>query len=76
MGNAQKISIEHPAGTSFGLLWKHDSEKALANVIIMTGMEETSRRYDDFAKYLRIVEFGQSQDLENKFKSWTLWSKN
>ena len=58
MSASQKISIEHKAGTSFGLLWKHDGEdKALANVIIMTGMEEHSSRYDEFAQYLNKEGF-------------------
>lgn len=72
MSEAQKISIEHKAGTSFGLLWKHDGEgKPLANVIIMTGMQETSSRYDEFAKYLNkegfevycIDTFGQGENV-------------
>lgn len=72
MSEAQKISIEHKAGTSFGLLWKHDGkDKPLANVIIMTGMQETSSRYDEFAKYLNkegfevycIDTFGQGENV-------------
>ena len=71
MSNAQRISIEHKSGVSFGLLWKQDKPKALANVIIMTGMEETSARYDEFAKYLNnegfdvycIDSFGQGENV-------------
>lgn len=44
----------------YGLNWK--CENALANVIIMPGMEEHSGRYDDFAQYL----------VENQFNVYCL----
>ena len=84
MSKAQKISIEHKAGTSFGLLWKHDEgEKALANIIIMTGMEETSSRYDEFAKYLNkegfdvycIDSFGQGENVLPDMSNLGIWPK-
>ena len=45
MAKAQRVSIELPkGGQSYGLCWVEE-RKALANVIIVTGMEETSSRY-------------------------------
>ena len=84
MSEAQKISIEHPSGTSFGLSWKHDGEKAIGNVVIMTGMEETSRRYDDFAKYLNkegfdvycIDNFGQGENVLPDMSNRGIWPKS
>jgi len=85
MSEFQKISIEHKAGTSFGLLWKHNKgDKALANVIIMTGMEETSRRYDEFAKYLNnegfdvycIDSFGQGENVLPDLSNLGVWPKS
>ena len=81
MSNAQKISIDHKVGTSFGLLWKSGREKALANVIIMTGMEETSIRYDEFAKYLNnegfdvycIDSFGQGENVLPDLSNLGVW---
>ena len=83
MSEAQKISIEHPSGTSFGLLWQCDGE-AKANVIIMTGMEETSRRYDEFAKYLNkekynvycIDSFGQGENVLPDMSNRGVWPKS
>ena len=85
MSASQKISIDHKAGTSFGLLWKHDGEdKASANVIIMTGMEEHSSRYDEFAKYLNkegfdvycIDSFGQGENVLPDLSNRGIWPKS
>lgn len=84
MSNSQKISLEHKFGTSFGLLWKCDKEKALANVIIMTGMEETSARYDEFAKYLNnegfdvycIDSFGQGENVLPDQSNLGVWPES
>ena len=49
--SAQKVTIQSKSGdTLFGLAWHVDN--AVANVIIMEGMEEHARRYDDFAQFL------------------------
>ena len=85
MSESKKISIEHKAGVSFGLLWKSDKkEKALANVIIMTGMEETSARYDEFAKFLNkegfdvycIDSFGQGLNVLPDMSNLGVWPKS
>ena len=85
MSESKKISIEHKAGVSFGLLWKSDKkEKALANVIIMTGMEETSARYDEFAKFLNkegfdvycIDSFGQGENVLPDMSNLGVWPKS
>ena len=85
MSESKKISIEHKAGVSFGLLWKSDKkEKPLANVIIMTGMEETSRRYDEFAKFLNkegfdvycIDSFGQGENVLPDMSNLGVWPKS
>ena len=51
MSEAKRIEIESRNGDKlYGLAWH--TENSVANVIIMEGMEEHARRYDDFAKYL------------------------
>ena len=47
----QSISIKTVNGDMlFGFAW--ETEKPEGVVVIATGMEETSYRYDDFAKFL------------------------
>ena len=84
MSEAQKISIEIGEGqNSFGLCWTIEG-KPLANVIIMTGMEETSRRYDEFAKYLNkegfnvycIDAFGQGENVLPDLSNRGIWPKS
>ena len=41
--------------TLFGTSWEIDNPKAI--VMIVTGMAEHSRRYDDFAKFLNENHF-------------------
>ncbi len=54
--SAQKITIQSKNGdTLLGLAWHVDN--SIANVIIMEGMEEHARRYDDFAKFLNTKGF-------------------
>ena len=54
--SAQKITLENKNGdVLFGLAWHVDN--SIANVIIMEGMEEHARRYDDFAKFLNTKGF-------------------
>lgn len=81
MSERVKISIETPmGGLSYGLSWKADKE-ARANVIIMTGMEETSLRYDDFAKFLNkegfnvycIDSFGQGENVLPDLSNLGVW---
>ena len=56
MAKATRISIEtSKGGNSYGLCWVEDNRKSIANVVIITGMEETSSRYDEFAQYLKIT---------------------
>ena len=54
--SAQKITLENKNGdVLFGLAWHVDN--SIGNVIIMEGMEEHARRYDDFAKFLNTKGF-------------------
>ena len=54
--SAQKVIIESKNGDKlFGLAWHVDN--SIANVIIMEGMEEHARRYDDFATFLNSKGF-------------------
>ncbi len=54
--SAQKITLQNKNGdTLFGLAWHVDN--SIGNVIIMEGMEEHARRYDDFAKFLNTKGF-------------------
>lgn len=56
MSEAIKISLDLQDGSVlYGLAWK--TENSVANVVIMQGMEEYARRYDDFAKYLNKEGF-------------------
>ena len=73
MSEQQRISVENKQLeiTSYGLFWKADVEKPIANVVIMTGMEEALYRYDDFAKFLNkegfnvygVDAFGQGENV-------------
>ena len=54
--SAQKITIQSKNGDILlGLAWHVDN--SIANVIIMEGMEEHARRYDDFANFLNTKGF-------------------
>ena len=54
--SAQKITLQNKNGdTLFGLAWHVDN--SIGNVIIMEGMEEHARRYDNFAKFLNTKGF-------------------
>ena len=84
MAEAQRISIEIKEGVnSYGLCWVNE-EKPLANIIIMTGMEEHSRRYDEFAKYLNkegfnvycIDAFGQGENVLPDMSNRGIWPKS
>ena len=56
MSEAVKIKIENKNGDIlFGLSWT--VKEPIANVIIMEGMEEHTRRYDRFAKFLNENDF-------------------
>lgn len=69
-----RVSLEHVLSNGsklFGYAWK--IEKPSAHVMIMTGMEEHSTRYDDFAKFLNkagydvfcLDHFGQGETAKN-----------
>lgn len=79
----QRISLElNENETLFGYYWK--TEEAIANVIIMTGMEEHSLRYDEFATYLNkegfnvycIDHFGQGENVHPDMKNKGVWPKS
>lgn len=79
----QRISLElNENETLFGYYWK--TEEAIANVIIMTGMEEHSLRYDEFATYLNkegfnvycIDHFGQGENVHPDMKNRGVWPKS
>ena len=82
MSEKQRISIETPdIGVSYGLHWKSDLKKAIADVVIVTGMEEHSSRYDEFAKYLNkegfnvycIDSFGQGENVKPDLSNIGIW---
>lgn len=69
-----RTGLEHVLSNGsklFGYAWK--IEKPSAHVMIVTGMEEHSTRYDDFAKYLNkagydvfcLDHFGQGETAKN-----------
>ena len=66
----------------YGNAWPIDD--AIANVIIVTGMKETSSRYDDFAKFLNknklnvycIDHFGQGENVIADKGCLGLWPKS
>lgn len=83
MSKAEKFSIVSKNGdTLFGLMW--NVEKALANVIIMEGMEEHSSRYDDFAQFLNkegfnvycIDAYGQGENVLPDMSNLGIWPKS
>ena len=84
MSEKQKISLQIQDGSNiFGLSWPSDA-KAKANVIIMTGMEEHSSRYDDFAKFLNkhgfnvycIDNFGQGENVLPDMSNRGIWPES
>lgn len=66
----------------FGNAWT--VENPIANVIIVTGMKETSSRYDDFAKFLNannlnvycIDHFGQGENVVENKECLGIWPKS
>lgn len=84
MSEAKKVSIDCPkSGVSYGLYWASDITP-IAEVIIMTGMEEAAYRYDDFAKYLNsqgfnvygIDNFGQGENILPDGSNRGVWPKS
>ncbi len=84
MSEYQRIAVEVPKnGTSYGLYWKADVTP-IAVVIIMTGMEEHLKRYDDFAKYLNkegfhvygVDHFGQGENILPDGSNRGVWPKS
>ncbi|MCR5505872.1 MAG: lysophospholipase [Bacilli bacterium] len=80
MSEAQKIKIANKNGDIlFGLSWT--VKEPIANVIIMEGMEEHARRYDDFAKFLNknnfnvyaIDMYGQGENVLPDMSNIGVW---
>ena len=78
--SAQKIIVQSKNGDQlFGLAWHVDN--SIANVIIMEGMEEHARRYDDFANFLNtkgfnvyaIDTYGQGENVLPDESNKGLW---
>ena len=78
-----KFSIKLKNGdVLYGLNWKCDN--ALANVIIMPGMEEHSYRYDEFANYLvdngfnvyGLDPYGQGLNVLPDYSNVGIWPKS
>ena len=81
MSESTKISLQLEENLHiFGLCWKADG-KAKANVVIMTGMEEHSSRYDEFAKFLNkhnfnvycLDNFGQGENVLPDMSNVGVW---
>jgi len=77
--------IEHKLNDQtslFGRAWT--IEKSIANVIIMTGMEEHSKRYDEFARYLCsrgcdvycIDAYGQGENVNKDLSNLGVWPES
>ncbi|MDY0177630.1 MAG: alpha/beta hydrolase [Bacilli bacterium] len=66
----------------FGRAWT--IEKSLANVIIMEGMEEHAKRYDEFARYLCsrgcnvycLDTFGQGENVDQDLSNLGIWPQS
>lgn len=80
MSEAQRIELVTKKGQAmYGLAWHTENSKA--NVVIMTGMEEHARRYDDFAKYLNsngfnvycLDSFGQGENVAPDLSNLGIW---
>jgi alpha-beta hydrolase superfamily lysophospholipase len=83
MSEAKKIYVlDKKNRPQYGLTWKIENPKA--NVIIMTGMEEHSSRYDEFAKFLNdngfnvycIDAFGQGENVYPDESNKGIWPKS
>lgn len=79
----ERISLKSKTDkTLFGNAWT--VENPIANVIIVTGMKETSARYDDFAKFLNknklnvycIDHFGQGENVIENKECLGIWPKS
>lgn len=80
----QRISLTLKDQTVlYGWSWKND-EPCKANVIIVTGMEETGLRYDDFAKFLCknglnvycVDHFGQGENVLPDLSNLGVWPRS
>lgn len=80
----QRISLTLKDQTVlYGWSWKND-EPCIANVIIVTGMEETGIRYEDFAKFLCqnhlnvycIDHFGQGENVLPDLSNLGIWPRS
>ena len=84
MSESIRIRIDHKGYNSFGLYWAADTEKPVANIIIMTGMEEHASRYDDFAKFLNkngynvysIDAYGQGENVLPDMSNLGIWPRS
>lgn len=83
MSEATKFYVKTKKGdVLYGRHWKQ--EPAIANVIIMPGMEEHSGRYDDFAKYLNnegfnvycLDPYGQGLNVMPDMCNLGIWPKS
>lgn len=80
MSEAVRIELSLRNGEKmYGLSWHADN--SIANVVIMEGMEETARRYDDFAQYLNkegfnvyaIDCYGQGENVNDDMSNLGIW---
>ncbi len=55
MGKVETIKMEYKGMVEYGTSWTVDD--AVANVVIITGMEEHSLMYDEFARFLNDHKF-------------------
>ena len=84
MINCRKISLTLIDKTVLhGLCWQKDEQdkELKGNIIILTGMEEHSSRYDDFAAFLVenhynvycIDHYGQGENVEKDLSNRGIW---
>lgn len=82
MATRQRISLTlKDKSLLYGFAWTTDLEKINGNIIIVTGMEETAIRYDDFAKFLVsngynvycIDHFGQGENVKEDLSNLGVW---
>src|SRR5574344_1671752 len=78
----KQYALELPDHIHHGLAW--EIEKPIANILIIEGMEEHSKRYDEFALYLNsqgfnvycLDAFGQGENVLPDLSNLGVWPLN
>ncbi len=81
MFKRQRIELKVEDGPLYGLSWTNEGEEQKGNIIIVTGMEETSIRYDEFAQFLCrngynvycVDHYGQGENVKEDLSNRGVW---